>query len=157
VSFLVTRNSYSNLQVSFPIGDPAFTCYPPPLGYESLYSPLPSLAPLLLISSYLDWSYSLPRCLIQWSVCKKSGLMFLCFRFGFYIYRAKGMPDNSATRGVISSIFSGMINLGWVVHWSVIFELQIRRYISDRPLSLVRPWLGVILSIICQQRNWFLS
>ena len=29
------------------------------------------------------------------------------------------MPDNSATRGVISSIFSGMFNLGYVVCYNL--------------------------------------
>ena len=39
--------------------------------------------------------------------------LFVClFVFMCSGYRDKGMPDNSATRGTISSIFSGMINLG---------------------------------------------
>lgn len=33
----------------------------------------------------------------------------------FSIYRDKGIPDNSATRGVILSFFTGMVNLGFVV------------------------------------------
>lgn len=34
------------------------------------------------------------------------------------------MPDNSATRGVISSIFSGMFNLGYVVQSLVVMHQQ---------------------------------
>ena len=37
------------------------------------------------------------------------------FNLLYSAYRDKGMPDNYATRGLISSIFSGMVNLGYVV------------------------------------------
>ncbi|XP_078362700.1 uncharacterized protein LOC144646870 [Oculina patagonica] len=56
------------------------------------------------------------------------------------IMRNNGMPDNSATRGVISSIFSGMLNLGATIGPTLAGIID--QHIGFR-------WAMVVLGIIC--------